>query len=227
VTTANIVSTDSFNLGQSTLSPFDSSLGTLTGITLQIDGSKETAYFASPITYPDNARDLPLDYVYGTADLAYTGDLTVLVNGVVYSFTITGGPEHFEWSPANPVRPGLTATGSATFDIDPSLFASFVDVAEACPDNPYVTPPGVCAEFGPGDHFIDPIVSSDNLNLDLYGLAKFATFTLTYTYTPLGVPEPGTWGMMLLGFAAISMTMRRRSPQRSRQSSEVAAQAAM
>jgi hypothetical protein len=42
------------------------------------------------------------------------------------------------------------------------------------------------------------------------GFADFKQLRLVLAGTTPAVPEPATWGMMLLGFAGIGMAMRRR-----------------
>jgi len=38
----------------------------------------------------------------------------------------------------------------------------------------------------------------------------FAHFTLAYTYQPAAIPEPATWAMMLFGFGAVGVSLRKR-----------------
>ena len=51
---------------------------------------------------------------------------------------------------------------------------------------------------------VDVITVTDRLNSNATGLSNAALFQTS------AVPEPGTWAMMLLGFGAMGVTMRRR-----------------
>jgi len=81
---------------------------------------------------------------------------------------------------------------------------------------------------GGGSSIIQTVTGTGRfLELDTGTLAANTTYRFMYTFnTPTGggtvsgnssfylaaVPEPATWAMMLLGFAGIGVTMRRRNP---------------
>lgn len=197
------------------LQPFDTSLGTLTGVTLAVSAGTSTFY---QILFPNNSSPATQS---GSAQLAFETTFDLLVNGFNYSFTVSGADaisltgSGFTFIP----RQVFTTSGSGIFELDPSLFASFT-VAQSCVDsifNQYQT--GLCvsgmAEDAPT---LDAITaSSDNLTLQYQepppNIEHIANFTLTYTYTPFSeaVPEPATWAMMLFGFGAIGLALRKTS----------------
>ena len=182
----------------SALNPFDSSLGTLTGITLKVDGLKDGYY---------------TDFPGGTAVLSYDGLMSVIVNGTTYSFDISGAEQDLTVPANGPFHGTFTATGSSTFTIDPSLFATFIGTEDTCGNFPVSGPPmGVCVSAagsgsGLGTH---DIVRSDNAAfVDVIDGDVRANYTLTYFYTPFSaVPEPGTWVMMLFGLGVIGFACR-------------------
>lgn len=56
-----------------------------------------------------------------------------------------------------------------------------------------------------------PIFSGALNTIQVNGLSRgFGSYGGNLTFTPRAVPEPATWAMMLLGFGAIGMTMRRK-----------------
>jgi PEP-CTERM motif len=114
------------------------------------------------------------------------------------------------------------AHGSASFSLDPSFFIQ---------TEPFPSIANLRYVFGHDDGFIR---SSDTLLSGIpagtqtsadggcggsHDLCVNAGYTLTYTYTPTviaaPVPEPATWGLMIVGFAAIGALARRRSGRRS------------
>lgn len=95
--------------GVATLSSFDSSLGTLTGITLQIDALAQTQYLANQSTRVSST---------------YHGTFHTIVNGNSYYVPVAGAVDAVIGS-----YPGLVldATGSETFTLDTSLFSLFIN----------------------------------------------------------------------------------------------------
>lgn len=169
------------------LMPFDDSLGALTGISLSINanGTSETS-----VSNPG-----------GPANLLLGGLFKATVNGVQYSVPLSG-------SYALPGSFGgfaeLNASGTQVFQIDPSLFSTFVGTADDC-----ITGIGVCVSQH-GYYGAFPTNQPPGSSFSTIEVGTFATYTVTYSYTPWSdLPEPSTWAMMLLGFAAIGLATRR------------------
>lgn len=187
-----------------TLQAFNSSLGTLTGITLQIDGDKSAQFNA----YPADITDINAS---GTLVLGTDEMMSAIVNGLTYQFEIMG-PEidlTTTWTNLAQFRV-YHASGTGVFDLDPSLFSTFTDTSTQCTN--FDT--GVCASSTSAEFSFVKSISGVYFNyLDNYAATKY---TLTYTYTPLGeaVPEPASWAMMLLGFLALGFSIRRNEPER-------------
>jgi hypothetical protein len=195
---------------QKALQPFDSSLGTLTGITLHVDALNQAFYSYFFPNYIPNAQQT------GSASFSYSGPFSVLLNGQLYSINIAGsdelsvGPDIIGYGTGT-----FSAFGSGDISINHSLFDSFIDKSTECGIVGGFQ--GICVSGG-GEVFLSPyddiIVSSNNLRFSEFPgevYLQTATYTLTYRYTPHGngVPEPATWVMMLIGFGAIGRQMRR------------------
>jgi hypothetical protein len=57
----------------------------------------------------------------------------------------------------------------------------------------------------------DTVVTAGNQTLTVAGTAgSSASYVGTGSFSPSAVPEPGTWAMMIIGFGAIGVAMRRR-----------------
>lgn len=200
VTTANTYST---YYETSALQPFDSALGWLTGITLQIDAQSIYDYAA---TFTNLAPSPQL--TTGSAHLSENRAFNVVVNGIAYSLQVTGSDDiSYTGTQSVLFINEFVATGSTTLELDPALFGGFIDQVNNCGVRS-----GICVR-GPGILGI-PDISSENLSfIPWHGGDAFssaATYTLTYIYTPFGVPEPTTWAMMLVGFAMIGAGVRYR-----------------
>ncbi|HEX8840218.1 MAG TPA: choice-of-anchor E domain-containing protein, partial [Sphingomicrobium sp.] len=184
-TTTNTVACDSiecssFNTSVAALKPFDASLGTLTGITLQVNASTTTSYNLS-------FTDGQFTQQSGTAQLSYDSPFEVVVNGVSYSFDVTGA-QSLSYTGLPTFTPlTFAATGSATFNLDASLFASFTG-SSLC--NIFRAPSsGVCvtgdAEIVPT--FAEIVDTSTNLVFSYANpgpaILRNASYTLTYTYS--------------------------------------------
>ena len=174
------------------LAPFDSSLGRLTAIILQVDATSHTGFAVGTNT--------PL-----SQEVTFGGTVNIWINGVAYpvdvsgSRTITGLGLFFT---------DLIATGSATFTLDQSLFSSFVDRFDHCTGASAL---GICASNGITYIFPDVTPAGSSWAV-VGGTDTRAHYTLRYVFAP--VPEPATWAMMLLGFAGIGLAVRKRATAR-------------
>jgi hypothetical protein len=163
---------------------FDPSLGTLQVV--QIEG----------------VMGLNMDVVRGDvsnfSDLsisqAASGDLSILNGGFSFATVQLSGTEHY---PAGSIFGSITLSGDVFevltgSDVD-SFIAGKYTTSPIWPVSTIPTPLGGTRMPGPGDLFT-------------YSLA------FTYIYAPaIGVPEPSTWAMLLLGFAALGVRLRRKS----------------
>lgn len=198
--TSTCTSTTACSPDTSSLSAFDPTLGTLTGISLQVNGSKTDAIMGIATNPPQT----------GSAQLSYSGRMSVLVNGATYTFDITGAEQDIIISGFNGIIGGnglFTASGSGTFLIDPSVFGTFIAPANC---GALI---GLCvtgAPNGGSDYLTGIFHNVVNANVSVTDAAIRANFSLTYTYSPFNaVPEPASWAMMLVGFGAIGFQARR------------------
>lgn len=110
---------------------------------------------------------------------------------------------------------GLIGTGSGSIITSTSLQFSTTDL-----DITSVIVNGTALTIGrtAGGLIEDAGTSGVNIfsgqlnNITVTGLSRgLGSYGGNLTFIPSAVPEPGTWAMMLLGFGAIGMGMRRRS----------------
>ena len=195
--------------------PFDVSLGTLNSVTLAVSLFHPRAWFMTvPSDVPTSAQvawsvngmwHLPGSNATGGADVflpllgsgTTTVDLPFVGDGVAAGlFTVftSGG--------------GSMTMNMGAFLGDRILFnGRDLGFADASGSDTTFTITGShnlirLASVCYGEEGADPTIE------DYCGSTNY---TLTYNYTPhaAAVPEPGTWAMMLLGFASIGMALRR------------------
>lgn len=204
--------TDAWLLG---MDGFDSRLGRLDKVTLEINFSKARDYAILFTTRPTAT----VSYGYVTDGLAKISYFDrVGGNWSDLSFGVYGeGQGKINFS--NPDERGLITvglSGNATFDLNPANFiATGYNRIVFDPYDPFyyggatdthlvldggfsaVQVPGSCGGYRSGSDFCGS-----------------ANMKLTYFYVPTSnpaVPEPGTWMMMILGFGAVGYAMRRKT----------------
>lgn len=175
---------------------FDNSLGTLNSVNVNL-GASHTEYYTSPNSYggtfvqPGGTWTATVNFYspdfLQTLSSSATGTLTP---GTLLS--TTDGVSEYQYS--------MSANGSTLFS-NPDDIAIFSS-------NTSLIAQGVGKPSTPR-----PVTSpGDRGNQDLQALIK-----LTFNYTPTGaVPEPGTWGLMIVGvgMAGVGLRARRKREQR-------------
>ena len=182
------------NLGQ-----FNSSLGTLTGVSisvnaLSIQGSfwakgpnVSISAFTDTIRLRQNPNNL-LGFTQIQQTLDADGDLSIspdifatqLNNVTQTSFSITP----------------YSVTSDQTYVIGSSFWGAYTgtaDIVFQLRNSPSLT------------------ISGGSGTFDTALATGFADMSVTYTYTPTPVPEPSTYGLMLGGLALAAVAIRRRS----------------
>jgi hypothetical protein len=172
---------------------FDRSLGTLTGV--QVDWKSSFSQFLWATYYDDLSGDLvPYELVI---DLKATRSLDL--NGQVLDLDFTqlvtvNGDSAASWETSY----GVSRATSASFS--GSQLASFLGDGNLIPATHTTLSSAVVEE-----HIAEGALGWSELSDWGWG----ETLTFTYTYTA-AVPEPASWALMLGGFGAIGVAMRRR-----------------
>ncbi|MCH8615871.1 PEPxxWA-CTERM sorting domain-containing protein [Sphingomonas sp. SM33] len=214
-----VVSGNNYGAALGALPGFDYSLGTLDGVTLAISGTENRSGFVIGGWPQDDPA---------TADIGWSIDGTS--NFSLFLFPVSQGSVELatfavpiSGSGEATVRDDdrsfeMSANGAATFSVDPSII-------------PQLGTSGIydwdlaLRFFGPGFYdgsditfSSDPPLQPISLGPVCYGgafqgeeLCNFFNYTLSYSYTPnaSAVPEPSTWMMMLVGFVAAGVRVRR------------------
>jgi hypothetical protein len=215
-----VVQGNNFGVALGALPGFDYSLGSLDQVTLTISGTENRSGFVIG-DWPESAP--------ATANINWSIDGTS--NFTLYEWPRSAGSIELA-SFAVPIAGAsqesvsdddrlfeMWASGEATFSLDPTLIPQLGSSGFNDWDI-------VLSFFGPGfydgsdvtfssDQAVQPI----SLGPVCFGgafqgeeLCNFFSYTLSYGYTPqaAAVPEPSTWMMLLLGFGAAGVTLRRK-----------------
>ena len=211
---ATIVQTDDeFIL--SGFEPFDGSLGTLNSVTLEIQLFRPRTWAMStpseePVSF---VVDWSVDGQWVLPGSAATGGVDIFVP-LLGSGSTTVLLEYFEDGLAYGFF-GVEGSGGATLALDPGAFLGGpiffngydpgyldpfgTDTTLTASGSPNLIPlPGAClGPWGPYEETED--------------YCGWTSYKLTYDFTPgtSAVPEPGTWAMLLLGFAGVGIALRR------------------
>jgi hypothetical protein len=192
--------------------PFRPALGVLNSVRLDVSAFEQRA------TQFNFADDVPASGRYPVAH-NLQGEVLISLRRSDGETTSLGrvpisGSGAREISPFPGTRVAIlnfSASGMASFDLDPGLFqfqGSSLLLQNRDPgfrngslDTVFASPVPF-STIGLASRCFEGVAFGDeNCNT--------VTYRLTYDYTP-AVPEPGTWLMMLLGFGAIGYSMRRR-----------------
>lgn len=126
-----------------------------------------------------------------------------------FKFRIGGLPPGA--SPGNPIG---TGGGSLTYTIRPSAGVTFDSVTFynglGTVDIPITTLSGFIVA---GLNGITILAGQENILSVNWSTQDVAQYNGNIEFSPGGVPEPMTWAMMILGFAAVGFAMRRRSQE--------------
>lgn len=197
---------------------FDYSLGSLDQVSLTISGTENRSGFAHIGDWPDGAP--------ATTNLSWsilgTSNFTLFLfppsqgSVALASFAVPiAGAGQAAVSDEDRLFE-MWASGEATFSIDPSVIPQLGSSGFFDWDL-------VLRFFGPGFYDGSDVTFSSEIPLQPIALGgtcldgqfqgeelcNFFTYTLSYFYTPQAVPEPSTWAMMLLGFGAVGLSIRR------------------
>lgn len=212
VSAATLVQFDSEFGAFAGFAPFDPSLGTLNSVTLEVELWRPRTWMLDvPADEPSSADVqwtvdgywlLPASAATGGAGIAVpltgsgtsTVSMDLLAEGRAFGFF------------------AVDAYGAASLLLDPSAFFGGRVFFNGY-DPAYFGDVGDTHFTVAGDHGLTMLGSAcmgfDGPYPEAEDLCGATSYTLTYDYTP-AVPEPGTWAMMLLGFAGTGLALRRR-----------------
>lgn len=199
---------------------FDYSLGTLNQVTLTISGTEHRSAFAHAGAWPAGApATLNLGWsINGTSNFTLYEWPVSSGSTALATFALAVAGAGTETVSSGDRLFNMSATGAATFFIDPTLIPQLGSSGFFDWD--------LAVRFsGPGFFDGSDVSFTSTNSLQPFALGgtcfdgqvrgeescnNFA-YTLSYFYTPSAVPELSTWTMMLLGFGAVGFTLRRRS----------------
>ncbi len=187
---------------------FNPALGTLTGVTLTAQTISRRALYATGTTSVDWAIDGVMNlYLRPFPNGASLAPLQFTTHGSGTG-SRTGEGEIM-----------MSATGSHTFNLDPSLFGFFlIDRGPTFDFSIDAVDPGL---FSYSDVSLTPVNAPVFAELNGCGNGRQGsdacnrtTYSLTYAFNS-PVPEPASWAMMMIGFLAIGALRQRWAPRRS------------
>jgi hypothetical protein len=185
------IATSAVSFSQSlSLQKFDTSLGTLTGVTLGLTNNATANVDVANFTAFSQA------FINATAAIPVT--LTG-PDGSFVSATATAGPFNNTAAPGLNAFSGLTATNSNTFSVLPANWSSYEGLGFATA--------AFIASATTG------VFSGSSVPGVFFGGSANAggTATVTYTYTTSEVPEPATMAILGAGLLGLGTARRRRA----------------
>jgi hypothetical protein len=178
---------------------FDASLGRLTGV--RIDYS---AFVIQEIlgAYWD---DITGDFVDALLLYNVAGNRTIALNGSVLSFDFNqNGSYLFDLADNQAMRANVrTDDFRFSYNLSGAQISDFVGDGAITPETDLIYSYTLLDEIFPAG----VVGAGDYSERES---AFMETLTVTYTYVAAAVPEPASWGLMVVGFGAVGAAMRRR-----------------
>lgn len=198
--------------------------GTVAGVSLQAGNANDFTFIFDPTA----ATQMAILFGFSLEGFPGTGSTSLTVtqtgtNGTITDYSISGGPASGTFSlDFNNITSvysisALNFVVGATYDMSNGGIESFG--SELLLGGTFA---GVSIQAGNANDFsiiFDPTVATQTVGpgvgfgFSLIGFPDTGSNELTITQIaapPPGVPEPSTWAMMLLGFGAAGLAMRRR-----------------
>jgi hypothetical protein len=178
---------------------FDASLGTLTGVRIDYSAFVVTDILGA---YWD---DVTGDFLNTTILYNIAGNRSIALNGSLFSF-------NFDRDGSYLYDPSADSIGYAVFRSD--TFEYRADVSEGALSN-FIGDGAITPETDLSYRYtkLGEVFPEGAIGMGGYSDRESAfieTLTVTYTYATAAVPEPASWGLMVIGFGAVGSTMRRR-----------------
>ena len=167
-----------------TFNQFNSSLGTLISVSVLFDSDFEVS---GSIENTSNASH--------TYKVNYDGSAVLSGNGININGPLANGFSNFTVG-AGATVPINLVVGASNSDSQ-TLLAGLA---------PFIGAGTTFLTFTPSSSFSMTPNSGNLLTSPLFG----GNVQITYDYRAAAVPEPATWGLMIVGFGVVGSTMRRR-----------------
>ncbi|MGV7206333.1 choice-of-anchor E domain-containing protein [Oxalobacteraceae bacterium A2-2] len=191
---SSIASTKTDFSGVLSFSGFDSALGTLTGVTVNlysdVSGTVRLTNYNTYSVTTTPAVDAAL-----SLSLLNAGSYTSLATGGLYSGNVT-------LTAAGTSGAKVTTPGSLTLHGTETVTTGLDSFLSSSPLSAYVKVNAVSSVAG-----AENVLSTFRTSGTAYG-------TVTYTYTAAPVPEPETYGMLLAGLGLMGVVARRKRASR-------------